>query len=218
VGHVTCHVTFRDLHATRAHLSVSQTKRTLSCRRDDAGSLRQAEAHPAHHVARGQASYFGSGARPKGPRAEVVFLGRGQPAPSPPARGSGSAVSYTAAVSGAELRPLRGFLAFKRRQMASPATCWGKVRGKRERGMASLLPVNPRAAVGTEFLSPYPSHTHRKSRGYPHRIPIPTEPQNPTYPYTHPVFSLQEAYFNLLFVTLTVGYYMMYVHCESVCD
>jgi len=174
VGHVTCHVTFRDVHATRAHLSVSQTKRTLSCRRDDAGSLRQAKAHPAHHVARGQASYFGSGARPKGPRAEVVFLGRGQPAPSQPARGSGSAVSYTAAVSGAELRPLRGFLAFKRRQMASPGTCWGKVRGGGKRH-GLLAPVNPRAAVGTEFISPYPSHTHRKSRGYPH----------PQDPHTH---------------------------------
>jgi len=69
---------------------------------------------------------------------------------------------------------------------------------------------------GTEFLSAYPSHTHRKSCGYPHRIPIPTEPQNPAYPYPHPVFSLQEAYFNLLFVTLTVGYYMMYVLYESV--
>ena len=49
-------------------------------------------------------------------------------------------------------------------------------------------------------------------------VPIPTEPQNPTYPYPHPVFSLQEAYFNLLFVTLTVGYYMMYVLYDSVCD
>ena len=75
-----------------------------------------------------------------------------------------------------------------------------------------------RAAVGTEFLSPYPSYTHGKFCGYPHRIPIPTEPQNPTCPYPHPVFSLQEAYFNLLFITLTVGYYMMYVLCESVCD
>ena len=74
----------------------------------------------------------------------------------------------------------------------------------------------PRAAVGTAFLSPYPSHTDRKSCEYPHKIPIPTEPQNPTYQY--PVFSPQEAYFNLLFVTLTVGYYMMYVLCESVCD
>jgi len=64
-----------------------------------------------------------------------------------------------------------------------------------------------KAAVGTEFLSPYPSHTHRKSCGYPHRIPIPTEPQKPTYPYPHPVFSLQEAYFSLLCVILTVGYY-----------
>jgi len=39
-----------------------------------------------------------------------------------------------------------------------------------------------RAAVGTEFQSPYPSHTHRKTRGNPHRIPVPTEPQNPPYP------------------------------------
>ena len=71
---------------------------------------------------------------------------------------------------------------------------------------------------GDEISITYPSHTHRKSCGYPYRILIPTEPQNPTYPYPHPVFSLQEAYFNLLFVTLTVGYYMMYVLCESFCD
>ena len=71
---------------------------------------------------------------------------------------------------------------------------------------------------GRYFYPPYTSHTHTKCCGYPHRIPIPTEPQNPTYPYPHPVFSLQEAYFNLLFVTLTVGYYMVYVLCESVCD
>jgi len=57
-----------------------------------------------------------------------------------------------------------------------------------------------------------------KASGYPHRMPIPTVPQNPTYPYPHPVFSLQEVYFNLLFVTLTVGYYMMYVLRQSVCD
>ena len=50
--------------------------------------------------------------------------------------------------------------------------------------------VESRAAVGTEFLSPYPSHAHRKFCGYPHSIPIPTEPQNPTYPYPHPVFLL----------------------------
>jgi len=47
-------------------------------------------------------------------------------------------------------------------------------------------------------------------------IPTGSRYQNPTYPYPHPVFSLQEAYFNLLFVTLTVGYYMMYVLRESV--
>jgi len=57
---------------------------------------------------------------------------------------------------------------------------------------------------------------------YPHTHPIPTEnpvgiPTGSPYHITpksyipipaHPVFSLQEAYFNLLFVTLTVGYYM----------
>jgi len=48
---------------------------------------------------------------------------------------------------------------------------------------------------------------------YPQKILL---PQNPTYPYPHPVFSLQEAYFNLQFVTLTVV--MMCVLCESVCD
>ena len=56
-------------------------------------------------------------------------------------------------------------------------------------------------------VSPQDSHTHRTPKSY-----------ISTYPYSHPVFSLQEAYFNLLFVTLTVGYYMMYVLCESVCD
>ena len=55
------------------------------------------------------------------------------------------------------------------------------------------------------WVSPQDLHTH-------------TEPQNPTYPHPQPVFSLQEAYFNLLFVTLTVGSYMMYVLCESACD
>jgi len=44
--------------------------------------------------------------------------------------------------------------------------------------------------VGTEFLSPYPSHNHRKSCGYPHRIPIPTETQTPTYLYLHPNLGL----------------------------
>jgi len=171
---VTCHVTFRDVHATRAHLSVSQTKRTLSCRRDDASSLRQAKAHPAHHVARGQASYFGSGARPKGPRAEVVFLGRGQPAPSPPARGSGSAVSYTAAVSGAELRPLRGFLAFKRRQMASPGTCWGKVRGEGKEAWPPC-PSKSQGCRGDGIYIPI-------AISYPQKIPWVSPPTGSPYP------------------------------------
>ena len=39
-----------------------------------------------------------------------------------------------------------------------------------------------RAAVGTECLSPYPSHAHRKSCGYPQRTPY---PQNPKILHTH---------------------------------
>ena len=38
--------------------------------------------------------------------------------------------------------------------------------------------VTVRAAGGTEFLSPHPSHTQRKSCVHPHRILIATEPQN----------------------------------------
>jgi len=40
-----------------------------------------------------------------------------------------------------------------------------------------------RAAVGIRFQSPYPSHTHRKTSGNPHIIPIPTEPRNAPYFY-----------------------------------
>ena len=85
-------------------------------------------------------------------------------------------------------------------------------------GQLTILMISFQGCRGYGISIPIPSHTHRKSCWYPHRIPIPTEPQNPTYPYPHPVFSIQEAYFNLLFVTLTFGYYMMYVLCESVCD
>ena len=46
----------------------------------------------------------------------MEFLGREQPAPSPPQPPAGS---------GAEPPPLKSFLAFYRRQMASPETCWG---------------------------------------------------------------------------------------------
>ena len=55
-----------------------------------------------------------------------------------------------------------------------------------------LLQVG-RAAVGTEVLSPYPSHTHRKSCAYPTGSPY---PQNPKILHTHTrtVFSLQEAW------------------------
>jgi len=40
----------------------------------------QALADLAPHVGSGQASYFGSGARPEGPRVGIDFLGMGQPA------------------------------------------------------------------------------------------------------------------------------------------
>jgi len=45
--------------------------------------------------------------------------------------------------------------------------------------------------VGIRFQFPYPSHTHRKSCGNSHRIPIPTEPRNLPHLYPTPcVFSL----------------------------
>jgi len=54
-------------------------------------------ADSAHHVGRGQASYFWVRARPEGPKPKAQradsggrVLGKGQPAPSPPARGSGA--------------------------------------------------------------------------------------------------------------------------------
>ena len=46
----------------------------------------------------------------------------------------------------------------------------------------SYSSVRVRAAVGTEFLSPYPSHTHRKSVGIPTGSPY---PQNPQILHTH---------------------------------
>jgi len=82
--------------------------------------------------------------------------------------------------------------------------------------------LSARAAVGRHFYPrthpvltenpegiPQDPHTHRTPTSY---IPI------PFVSLCIPVFSLQEAYFNLLFVTLTVGYYMMYVLRGSVCD
>jgi len=61
----------------------------------------------------GQASHF-RGAKAKGPRAGVGFCKLLE---------SGSAVSSPKG-SRAEPRPLKGFLAFWRRQKASPGTCW----------------------------------------------------------------------------------------------
>ena len=53
------------------------------------------EADPANHVAMGQASYSESAVRPEGSKPEAqraesagCVLGNGEPAPSPPVRGS----------------------------------------------------------------------------------------------------------------------------------
>ena len=51
------------------------------------------------------------------------------------------------------------------------------------------------------WVSPQDLHTHRTPKSY---IPIPTAC----------LFTIQEAYFKLLFVSLTAGYYMMYVLCD----
>ena len=62
----------------------------------------------------------------KGPRAWVEFLGRGQPAPSAPGRGSGERCKLP---QRGPPRPLKGFLAFYRRQVPSPGTCCGPSSG-----------------------------------------------------------------------------------------
>ena len=89
-------------------------------------------------------------------------------------------------------------------------------------GCPSCRPTNSVKASGLPWGRNFYPHIHpiptENPVGIPTGCPYPQNPQNATYPYPHPVFSLQEAYFNLLFVTLTVGYYMMYVLCESVCD
>jgi len=42
-----------------------------------------------------------------------------------------------------------------------------------------------RTVVGIRFQSPYAFHTHRKTCMNPHRIPVPTKPRNPPYPYPY---------------------------------
>ena len=63
------------------------------------------------------AKKFGGGDRRglKGRERGVGFLGRGQTAPSPSARGSGGPLYALPAGSGAEPRPPKRFLAFYRR-------------------------------------------------------------------------------------------------------
>ena len=64
------------------------------------------------------------------------------------------------------------------------------------RGISKKAPIHckcslVRAAVGIRFQFPFPSHSHRKSCGNSHGIPIPTEPRNLPYLYpTHCVFSI----------------------------
>ena len=89
----------------------------------------------------GPASYFGSGAKPKWPkpeahRAESGVFGEGEPALFRQLGDLGSA--------GAETRPLKGFLAFYRRQVASPGISWGQVRG-------TMPPLNPPMDVEVLF-------------------------------------------------------------------
>ena len=78
---------------------------------------------------------------------------------------------------------------------------------------------NRQGCRGDRISMPIPiPHPQKKILWVSPQDPIPTEPRNPTYTYPNPVFSLQETCFNLLFVTLTVEYCMMYILRESVCD
>jgi len=76
-------------------------------------TLLNAQADPAHHVGRDQASYFGLGPKSEAQRVESRdrVLGEEQPAPSPPARGVWGVLEVPPAGTGAEHRPLKSFLA-----------------------------------------------------------------------------------------------------------
>ena len=98
-------------------------------------------------LGRGQTSYFGSGARPNGPKPEAKMaesgsgvLGEGTASLlAHQLRGLGSAVSFSSG-SVAEPRPVKRFLTFWRRHISSPGTCWGAKLG----GMAPCPPpLNP---------------------------------------------------------------------------
>jgi len=87
--------------------------------------------------------------RPKGPRAEVGFLGRGQPASLLPTNKGdlGSAVSSPNGFRGGAW-PLEVFLAFYKRQMSSPSTCWGPSFGE---GHGLIGPLN--SPMSSKLLS-----------------------------------------------------------------
>jgi len=84
------------------------------------------QPHPAHRVARGQASYFGSWWGPKPgaqrPTAGVRF-GEGEASSVPPATRSGGALQAPPEGSRAEPRLVKVFFAFQRHQTASPKSC-----------------------------------------------------------------------------------------------
>jgi len=85
------------------------------------------QADPAHHVGRGQASYFWLGASPEGRRDGAA----------PSARWS---VGTVGGVRG-RAQPLYGFLAFWSRQMTSPS--WNLLEAAFVGGMRALLPAPP---------------------------------------------------------------------------
>jgi len=84
---------------------------------------------PAYHVGRSQSSCLESGARTEGLRPKGRELGWGFWGAAASYGAWGNAVKKALpAGSGAELRPLKSFLAFYRREMVSRGTCWGQVR------------------------------------------------------------------------------------------
>jgi len=70
---------------------MGQTETDRQTDRQTYATLLNAQADPAHHVGRDQASYFGLGPKSEAQRVESGdrVLGEEQPALSPPARGSG---------------------------------------------------------------------------------------------------------------------------------
>ena len=90
-----------------------------------------------------------------------------------------------------------------------------------------IIGLHFRAAVEIRFQFPYPSHSHRKSCGNSHRIPIPTEPRNLPYLYPTPcVFSLDVGLYEMpstldvsfdAFIVVFFVIFDFYYHCFIVC-